>query len=85
MPLIWLWSIPAMPPPATWPWPIPAMPVIASLLEHNAESRGRAERAGLSLVWRGRDAGNPDPAAVRLVFADRHLTDDLLARAAAHP
>jgi hypothetical protein len=54
--------------------------VIAYLLEHNAESRGRAEKAGLSLVWRGPDAGNPDPDAVRLVYADRPLTDDVLAR-----
>jgi RimJ/RimL family protein N-acetyltransferase len=52
-------------------------PVIACLLEHNVESRRRAERAGLSLVWRGPDAGNPDPAAVRLVYADRPLTDVL--------
>jgi RimJ/RimL family protein N-acetyltransferase len=63
----------------------PDRPVIAALLEHNGESRGRAERAGLSLAWRGPDAGNPDPAAVRLVFADRPLADDLLARIAAHP
>ena len=63
----------------------PDRPVIASLLEHNGESRGRAERAGLSQVWRGPDAGNQDPDAVRLVFADRPLADDLLARVAAHP
>jgi RimJ/RimL family protein N-acetyltransferase len=55
----------------------PERPVIAYLLEHNVESRGLAERAGLSLVWRGPDAGNPDPAAVRLVYADRPLTDVL--------
>jgi RimJ/RimL family protein N-acetyltransferase len=55
----------------------PERPVIAYLLEHNVESRRRAERAGLSLVWRGPDAGNPDPAAVRLVYADRPLTDVL--------
>ena len=57
----------------------PDRPVVASLLEHNVESRVRAERAGLSLVWRGPDAGNPDPAAVRLVYADRPLDDDVLA------
>jgi len=61
----------------------PDRPVIAYLLEHNVESRGRAERAGLSLVWRGPDAGNPDPAAVRLVYADRPLTDDVLERVTA--
>ena len=62
----------------------PDRPVIASLLEHNAESRVRAERAGLTLVWRGPDAGNPDPAAVRLVYADRQLPDDVLAHVTAH-
>ncbi|MET0765101.1 MAG: GNAT family N-acetyltransferase [Blastococcus sp.] len=62
----------------------PDRPVVAYLLEHNVESRGRAEKAGLSLVWRGPDAGNPDPDAVRLVYADRPLTDELLERIAAH-
>jgi RimJ/RimL family protein N-acetyltransferase len=63
----------------------PDRPVVACLLEHNVESRGRAERSGLSLVWRGPDAGNPDPAAVRLVYADRPLAGDLLGRITAHP
>jgi RimJ/RimL family protein N-acetyltransferase len=63
----------------------PDRPVIAYLLEHNLESRGRAERAGLTLVWRGPDAGNPDPGAVRLVFADRPIDADLLSRITAHP
>jgi RimJ/RimL family protein N-acetyltransferase len=63
----------------------PDRPVVAYLLEHNAESRGRAEKAGLSLVWRGPDAGNPDPAAVRLVYADRPLEDTLLGPVTAHP
>jgi RimJ/RimL family protein N-acetyltransferase len=58
-------------------------PVVASLLEHNTESRRRAEKAGLSLVWRGPDAGNPDPDAVRLVYADRPLDDDVLAHVTA--
>ena len=62
----------------------PDLPVTAYLLEHNAESRGRAERSGLTLVWRGPDAGNPDPTAVRLVYADRPLAADLLDRVAAH-
>jgi hypothetical protein len=61
----------------------PDRPVVAYLLEHNAESRGRAERAGLSLQWRGPDAGNPDPAAVRLVYADRPLDLALLERVTA--
>jgi RimJ/RimL family protein N-acetyltransferase len=63
----------------------PDRPVVAYLLEHNVESRGRAERAGLSLVWRGPDAGNPDPAAVRLVYADRPLTGALLGQVTAQP
>ena len=54
--------------------------MIAYLLEHNAESKGRAERSGLSQVWRGPDAHNPDPDAVRLVYADRPVDDELLAR-----
>ena len=58
----------------------PERPVIAYLLEHNAESRRLAEKAGLSLVWRGPDAGNPDPDAVRLVYADRPVSDELLGR-----
>lgn len=56
-----------------------AVPVTAFLLEHNAASRATAERTGLRLVWRGPDAGNPDPAAVRLVFADRELGAETLA------
>jgi RimJ/RimL family protein N-acetyltransferase len=56
----------------------PDRPVVAYLLEHNAESRGRAERSGLTLQWRGPDAGNPDPDAVRLVYADRPLSRELL-------
>jgi RimJ/RimL family protein N-acetyltransferase len=63
----------------------PDRPVVACLLEHNVESRGRAERSGLSLVWRGPDAGNPHPAAVSLVYADRPLAGDLLGRITAHP
>jgi RimJ/RimL family protein N-acetyltransferase len=63
----------------------PDRPVIAYLVEHNLESRGRAEKAGLVQVWRGPDAGNPDPGAVRLVYADRPLDTDLLARITALP
>jgi hypothetical protein len=59
--------------------------VIAYLLEHNAQSRGRAEKAGLMLVWRGPDAGNPDPDAVRLVYADRPVDGELLDRVTAFP
>ncbi|MGY2128228.1 GNAT family N-acetyltransferase [Blastococcus sp. SYSU DS0617] len=63
----------------------PGLPVVATLLEHNLRSRGRAERSGLTLLWRGPDAGNPDPDAVRLVYADRELPDELLGRIATHP
>ena len=63
----------------------PARPVIAYLLEHNAESRGRAEKAGLTFVWRGPDAGNADPDAVRLVYADRPIESELLDRVTAFP
>lgn len=58
----------------------PDVPVVAFMLEHNEASRRTAERAGLTLAWRGPDAGNDDPDAVRLVFADRELTPDQLAQ-----
>lgn len=48
----------------------PDRPVLAYLLEHNVGSRRTAEKAGLDLVWRGPDEGNPDPEAVRLVYLD---------------
>ena len=51
----------------------PDIAVSAHLLEHNVRSRAAAERAGLELVWTGPDAGNPDPGAVRLLYADRPL------------
>ena len=54
----------------------PALPRIAYLLEHNLASAAVARAIGLELVHRGPDAGNPDPEAVRLVFADRALTAD---------
>jgi RimJ/RimL family protein N-acetyltransferase len=61
----------------------PGSPVVAYLLEHNAASRRTTERLGLRPVWRGPDAGNLDPGAVRLVYADRPLAPDLLARVTA--
>jgi RimJ/RimL family protein N-acetyltransferase len=57
----------------------PERPVLAYLVEHNVASRRTAERLGLRLVWRGRDADNPDPDAVRLVFLDRAPDDVLVA------
>jgi RimJ/RimL family protein N-acetyltransferase len=57
----------------------PERPVLAYLLEHNHASRRTAERLGLRLVWRGPDADNPDPDAVRLVYLDRDPDDELVA------
>lgn len=59
----------------------PELSVIAYLLEHNAASQKVAEKIGLSLQHRALDAGNPDPQAMRLVFADRALTGTQLAAA----
>jgi RimJ/RimL family protein N-acetyltransferase len=59
----------------------PDEPVIARLLEHNLASAAVARRVGLDLRHRGPDQGNPDPAAIRLVFSDRPLTPDQLAAA----
>lgn len=53
--------------------------VLASLLEHDLGSRRTAERLGLWWVWRGPDARNPDPDAVRLVFLDRDPTPEVMA------
>lgn len=50
------------------------LPVVAYLLEHNTASAKVARKLGFELVHRAPDAGNPDPAAIRLVFADRELT-----------
>ncbi len=61
----------------------PSRPVVAYLLEHNHASRRVAERAGLRLAWRGPDAGNQDPDAIRLVYADRDLDPEALTALAA--
>lgn len=52
----------------------PELPVVAYLLEANTASAVVARKLGLELVHRAPDAGNPDPSAIRLVFADRELT-----------
>jgi RimJ/RimL family protein N-acetyltransferase len=57
----------------------PERPVLAYLVEHNHASRRTADKLGLRLVWRGRDADNPDPEAVRLVFLDREPDEELVA------
>lgn len=56
----------------------PERAVIAYLLEHNTASAAVARKVGLRLVDRGPDAGNTDPEAVRLVFANRDLDADEL-------
>jgi RimJ/RimL family protein N-acetyltransferase len=53
----------------------PDLPVVAYLVEHNRASAAVAEKAGLALVHRGPDPGNPDPSVMRLVYADRALSD----------
>jgi RimJ/RimL family protein N-acetyltransferase len=56
----------------------PELPITALLLEHNLASKAVAEKSGLVLIWRGPDTGNPNPDAIRLVYADRELTPDVL-------
>lgn len=56
----------------------PELPVTAYLLEGNERSLRAVERTGLSLVWRGPDAGNPDAAAIRLLYGDRPLPSKVL-------
>lgn len=53
----------------------PELPVVAYLLEHNTASARVAEKVGLQLQHRAPDVGNPNPAAIRLVYADRELTE----------
>jgi RimJ/RimL family protein N-acetyltransferase len=57
----------------------PDRPVTAFMVEHNEGSRRVAERAGLTLAWRGPDRSTPDRDAVRLVYADRPLGSEVLA------
>ncbi|KAF0258605.1 GNAT family N-acetyltransferase [Clavibacter michiganensis] len=53
----------------------PELPIVAYLVAHNRASAAVAEKAGLTLVHRAPDPGNPDPGVLRLVYADRALTD----------
>ena len=59
----------------------PGIPVIAYLVEHNEASARVAQKLGMQLVHRGPDAGNPDTAAIRLVYSTQPLSDDELAAA----
>lgn len=61
----------------------PDLPVIAYLLEHNLASARVAQKAGLTLRHRAPDAGDPDPDAIRLIYADRPLTSEELRAALA--
>ena len=56
----------------------PDLAVTALLLEHNHASKAVAEKSGLQLIWRGRDVGNPDPDAIRLIYADRDVAPDVV-------
>ncbi|GFZ99464.1 GNAT family N-acetyltransferase [Nesterenkonia alkaliphila] len=53
----------------------PDLPVVAILLEHNKASARVAEKVGLTVQHRGPDAGNPDQDSVRLIAADRPLSE----------
>lgn len=56
----------------------PDLPVIAHLLEHNHASSRVAEICQLPLQHRPPAAGNPDPNAIRLIYADRALSSEQL-------
>lgn len=61
-----------------------SLPRVASILEHNAASAAVAVRVGLTLRFRGPDAGNPDPSTIRLLYADRPLNPDTVALILGH-
>jgi RimJ/RimL family protein N-acetyltransferase len=54
------------------------LPITAYLLEGNDRSRRAVERTGLSRIWRGPDAGNPDATAIRLLYSDQPLPPTVL-------
>ena len=54
------------------------LPITAYLLEGNGRSLRAVERTGLSCIWRGPDAGNPDAAAIRLLYSDQPLPPTVL-------
>jgi RimJ/RimL family protein N-acetyltransferase len=59
----------------------PDIPVVAYLLEHDKASERVAQKLGMQLVHRGPDAGNPDSAAIRLVYATQRLSANQLTAA----
>jgi RimJ/RimL family protein N-acetyltransferase len=62
----------------------PDLPITAYLLEGNDRSLRTIERLGLSFVWRGPDAGNPDAGAIRLLYSDQPLSAGVLEELTAH-
>ena len=57
----------------------PELAITAYVLEHNESSRRTLERAGgFTLAWRGPDADNPDPSAIRLLYTDRPLDPEMI-------
>jgi RimJ/RimL family protein N-acetyltransferase len=62
----------------------PELPIVALIQEDNASFRAAAENAGLTEVWRVPHAGNRDPGAVRLVYADRDLPSGVMETIRAH-
>lgn len=56
----------------------PELPITAYVLAGNGRSQAAVARTGMTLVWRGADAGNPDASAVRLLYADRQLSDEVV-------
>lgn len=56
----------------------PELPLVASLLERNEGSRRTAERAGLTIQWRGSDGGDNGTETIRLIYADRQISDDVI-------
>lgn len=54
------------------------LPITAYLLEGNDRSHRAVERTGLRRIWRGPDAGNPDPTAMRLLYSDQPLPPTVL-------
>ena len=57
----------------------PGLPVVAYLVKHNLASARVALKVGLTLQHQAPDAGNPDPDVLRLVYADRELTESQIA------
>ncbi|MDP5228315.1 MULTISPECIES: GNAT family N-acetyltransferase [Arthrobacter] len=55
-----------------------ALPRVASILEHNHASVRVATRVGLTLRFRGNDDDGQEPHAMRLLYADRRLDEEMV-------